>query len=107
MEQTQRLANLSCIYSCIKKFCFYTRKQWVKRQCILHSYGEEELTDTAELCTELQQRLSEGTIPHHMPATTLPAPDNMHVVLSERKCKCGSTTHQRTSHRECPLKKIT
>ena len=69
----------------------------------MHTYGEE-LADTAELQAELEQSMTEGSVPHHMP-TSVPRPDDVDIVLSGRKCKCGSTTHQRTSHRECPLKR--
>lgn len=27
------------------------------------------------------------------------------LVVSGRKCHCGSTHHQRTSHKDCPLNK--
>ena len=78
----------------------------MKRQRIVHSYGEEdELAGTAELQALLEHCVKEGTVPHHMPTSTPDGrPENVDVVVSGRRCKCGSTTHQRTSHRECPLK---
>ena len=27
------------------------------------------------------------------------------LIVSGRKCRCGSTQHQRTSHKDCPLNK--
>lgn len=78
----------------------------VKRQRIVHSYGEEELVDTDELQAELEEHISEGSVPRHMPTTIPPRPENIDVVISGQKCKCGSTTHQRTLQRECPLKSV-
>lgn len=53
---------------------------------------------------ELEQRIREGTVPHHIPPTTH-TPDGVDTILGGKHCKCGSTTHQRISHRDCPLKK--
>ena len=84
---------------------YYHRKQWVKRQKIVHSYGEdEEECDTEEFQAELEQHMRDGTVPHCIPAQS-EKPDSMEIVLGGKKCKCGSTTHQRISHRDCPLNK--
>ena len=84
----------------------YHRKQWVKRQRIVHSYGdeEEELEDPDELRTELEKYMHKGTVLHNVPAVSN-KPDGVDVILGGKKCKCGSTTHQRISHRDCPLNK--
>jgi len=69
------------------------RKKWVKRQAILHTYGvEDEEDDSGEDRTLVQQaqRMVGG---------------EETVIVSGRKCRCGSTTHQRTSSRLCPLNK--
>ena len=76
----------------------------MKRQHIVHSYGEEELVDAAELQADLEERLRNGTVQHSMPAHCN-RPENVDIILGGKKCKCGSTTHQRTSHRNCPLNK--
>ena len=77
----------------------------MKRQHIVHSYGEDEDEwDTVELQTELEQHMRDGTVPHHVPPQ-VPKPDGVDVLLGGKKCKCGSTTHQCISHRECPLNK--
>ena len=60
--------------------------------------------DPSELQAELEQRIREGTVPHHIPPTTR-TPDGVDTILGGKRCKCGSTTHQRISHRDCPLKK--
>ena len=77
----------------------------MKRQRIVHCYGEDEDEwDTEELQADLEQHMCDGTVPHHVPAQS-EKPDGVHVVLGGKKCKCGSTTHQRISHRDCPLNK--
>jgi len=77
----------------------------VKKQHIVHSYGEDEDDwDAEDQQTELERCMHDGTVPHHIPARSS-KPDSIEVVLGGKKCKCGSTTHQRTSHHECPLNK--
>ena len=84
---------------------FLYRKDWVKRQRIVHSYGDEELIDPAELQEQLEECMQAGTVPNEVP--TLPTgtlqPTDVDVIIGGKKCKCGSTTHQRTSHKDCPL----
>lgn len=76
----------------------------MKRQKIVHSYGEEEeLEDPDDFQAELEKRIRDGTFPNRIPAVS-DKPDGVDV-LGGKKCKCGSTTHQRISHRECPLNK--
>ena len=84
--------------------CFsYYGKQWVKRQKIVHTYGDDDdFLEPTELQAELEQRMRDGTVPHHIPTTGV-RPDGVDVVLGGKYCKCGSTTHQRISHRDCPL----
>jgi len=83
----------------------YHRKLWVKRQKIVHSDGgEEEEGDTEDFVAELEQRMRDNTVSHRVPAQS-ERPDGVDVVLGGRRCKCGSTTHQRISHRDCPLNK--
>lgn len=68
------------------------RKKWVKRQAVIHTYGvegEEEGTEDSNLVQEAEQLLGgEDT-----------------QIVSGRKCKCGSTSHLRTSSHSCPLNK--
>ena len=92
---------------------FYFRKEWVKRQHIVHSYGKEDeaedYIEEPEVRRELEQRISNGTIIRFVPqANTSSKPDDIDVVVggvTKKPCKCGDTTHQRTSHRNCPLNK--
>ena len=77
----------------------------MKRQHIVYNYGEDEdECGGEELLAELKLQIRDGTVPHHIPAL-FEKPDNIDVVLGGKKCKCGSTTHQRISHCECPLNK--
>ena len=48
--------------------------------------------------------MRDGTIPHQIQVCSEKA-DGVDIVVGGKKCKCGSTTHQRISHRECPLNK--
>lgn len=68
------------------------RKKWVKRQAVIHTYGvegEDEGTEDSNLVQEAEQLLGgEDT-----------------QIVSGRKCKCGSTSHLRTSSHSCPLNK--
>lgn len=77
----------------------------MKRQRIVHSYGEDEdELDAEELQEELEQHMRDGTVPHQIPVCS-EKPDGVDIVVGGKKCKCGSTTHQRIFHRECPLNK--
>ena len=46
--------------------------------------------------------MRDGTVPHCVPAQS-EKPDSVEVVVGGKKCKCGSTTHQRISHHKWPL----
>ena len=54
-------------------------KKWVKLQAIVHSYGQDDEGDDE---------------PGDVAEVT---------VISNRTCRCGSTSHKRTTHRSCPL----
>lgn len=69
------------------------RKKWVKRQAILHTYGAEDEDDGSEEDRTLIQE-----------AERIMGGEETEIV-SGRKCRCGSTTHLRTSSRLCPLNK--
>ena len=83
------------------------RKEWVKRQKILHSYGEDEneIADETDLQEELRQRILDNTVPHNLPSICANMPTDVDVIVGGKHCKCGSATHQRISHRDCPLNK--
>ena len=69
------------------------RKQWVKQREIRHDYGEEDGEDDPEVdhSTGVRELLSSSSVS---------GPDKAVLIASKKKCKCGSTTHLRTSHRE-------
>ena len=69
------------------------RKKWVKRQAILHTYGAEDDDDGSEEDRTLVQE-----------AERIMGGEET-VTVSGRKCRCGSTSHLRTSSRLCPLNK--
>ena len=68
------------------------RKQWIRKQRILHTYGSDN-DDTDELSEGDDTFKDKGVAP----AT---------ITTSKKgKCKCSSTSHRYSSHRECPLNK--
>ena len=64
----------------------------VKQQEIRHDCGEEDGEDDPEVddSTGVRELLSSSSVS---------GPDKA-VLIASKKCKCGSTTHLRTSHRE-------
>ena len=74
------------------------RKRWVKRQEIRHDYGEEDVEDDLEVNDSAGAR-------ELLSRSSVSGPDRAVIIASKKKCKCGSTTHLRTSHRECPMNK--
>ena len=69
------------------------RKQWVKSQAIQHDYGSSD-----EECVSDQE--ADGLL-----SSDDSVADGVIVTCSVSKCKCGSVTHKRTNHRDCPLNK--
>ena len=69
-----------------------------RKQEIKHDYGEEDGEDDLEVddSTGARELLSRSSVS---------GPDRAVIIASKKKCKCGSTTHLRTSHRECPMNK--
>ena len=74
------------------------RKRWVKQQEIRHDYGEEDGEDDPEVDDSAGARELLGN-------SSVSGPDRAVIIASKKKCKCGSTTHLPTSHRECPMNK--
>ena len=74
------------------------RKRWVKQQEIRHDYGEEDGEDDPEVddSTGARELLSNSSVS---------GPDRAVIIASKNKCKCGSTTHLQTSHKECLMNK--
>ena len=85
------------------------RKAWVKRQQIIHSYGagedeEEEYIDPSELRQGIEESIASGSAQPPNVVSTLPTvPDDIDVCVGGRGCnKCGSLTHKRSNHKDCP-----
>lgn len=70
------------------------RKKWVKRQALVHTYGggddDDGNDDVSEEITREANVLMGGTVEE----------DGGLTVISGKKCKCGSTQHKRTSHKD-------
>ena len=66
------------------------RKQWSRRQTIYHTYGSDDDNEDEDN-VELREG---GTEQCGSKATN-----------AVRQCKCGSSEHRYTSHRNCPLNK--
>ena len=69
------------------------REKWVKQQAVRHSYGQEDSgdeDDDGNLVRDVGEMIGN---------------EDESTLISGRKCRCGSTTHSRTSHRSCPLNK--
>lgn len=69
------------------------RKKWVKQQAVRYTYGgdlEDDGDDDGQLVADVNAMLENG---------------EELLVVSGRKCRCGSTQHQHTSHKDCPLNK--
>jgi hypothetical protein len=97
------------------------RKQWTKRQRIIHSYGtteEDDFHTTTPIPTPSTQQqdvgLSDDALVDIVQAEQTPHPSADLVVVTNckgtpptpqkfKRCKCGSSTHQRTSSKQCPL----
>ncbi len=68
-------------YSVNHRLVYFHSKQWAKRQRIVHNYGEDDdECDTEELQAELEQRMTDGTVPHRVPARSEKS-DGVDVVL--------------------------
>ena len=84
---------------CNVTFVLY-RKAYSKRQAILHSYGDDLDKEGDE---------SDSEVDGADPASLEPNVNDDVMVATASKdkkpCKCGSTSHRRISHKECPLNK--
>ena len=75
----------------------------MKRQKIVHSYGDDWLEE-GDLEEELEHRVSTNTVPQRFPAMQDTMPGDVDFAIGSKHCKCGSSTHQQTSHHDCPLR---
>ena len=72
------------------------RKRWAKQQEIKHDYGEEDDLEVDDDSTNVKDLLDSSSVSR---------PDKTIIIASKKRCKCGSPTHLRTSHRQCPMNK--
>jgi len=78
------------------------RKRWVRQQLVQHTYGDaEEYGDQADddeaEAAGIMVKENQGTSAEVVVVGT--------VAGATQCCKCGSSKHKRTSHKDCPLKK--
>ena len=89
------------------------RKQWAKRQRIIHQYGVEDSDSDDEignktLPTIEGQQLEDNAVlvlSEHSQQAASTKGKGKAAGSTKKPCKCGSTTHCRTSFRDCPLHK--
>ena len=66
------------------------RKKWVKKQALQHSYGnEDDDEDNSDNDDDANKRIAVEAA-------------KQITKVKERKCRCGSKEHKRTSHSACP-----
>ena len=75
-----------------------SRKKWVKRQSVIHSYGQDEDD------VEDDEAIDQSTI-SETDALVRGGDDRNLTIVSGKTCRCGSQEHRRTSHKDCPLNK--
>ena len=75
------------------------RKRWAKQQETKHDYGDEDGENDLEVDDD-----SAG-VRDLLSSSSVSGPDRKVIISNKKRCKCGSTTHLRTSHRECPMNK--
>lgn len=108
----------------------FSRKAWVKRQTIMHSYGDDEdedgFIDPVQLCEQVEQELRNqkgcircGSHTHKRSthkdcpfnkkyvSSTLPVlSEGVDVTVGGKGCnRCSSLTHKRSTHKDCPFNK--
>ena len=89
------------------------RKQWAKRQKILHQYGEEEDNDDSSddggsetpPAIAGQELVDDAMLVLCKVNEETTKKGKGKAKSAQKPCKCGSTTHSRTSFRDCPLHK--
>lgn len=88
---------------------FYFRKKYIKNCQIRHTYGDEEddeayNEESALLLTE--KAIANGSARPPPVLAPVPAPEGANVEVGGKSCKwCGSRTHLRKSHKDCPYNK--
>ena len=86
-------------------YFFTNRKKFVKNCQIRHSYGDEEddLVNEEEAILVTQTAIANGTAQPAPHLEEVAAPEGAEVEVGDKACKwCGSKTHLRRSHKDCP-----
>ena len=87
-------------------FSVFRRKKYVKNCQIQHSYGEEVDNNLVEeeALKLTQSAINEGSATGVILSDVdAPAPEGAVVEVGGKKSKwCGSNTHTRRSHKDCP-----
>ena len=79
------------------------RKQWGKRQRVLHTYGPEDDDDSSD---DGPQQPTTSSQPGANDVINDNGADIVLTMGSKKQCNaCGSTTHQRRSSKQCPFNK--
>ena len=89
-------------------FFSLNRKKFVKNCQIRHSYGDEEddLVNEEEAILVTQTAIADGTARPAPVLEEVAAPEGAEVEVGGKSCKwCGSQTHLRRSHKDCPANK--
>ena len=82
----------------------FPREKFSKRQKIVHTYGmQDEDLDTGDAVEEAKARLENGE--SNVELVDVEPPPGAKITIGGKKCKCGSTTHMRTSHKSCKFYK--
>ena len=90
------------------------RKRWGKEQKIKHTYGIDEDEDEEIVHLDLdkesdkkaQELISKDNISESSGTCVISnlKKKNNTTRKEEKSCRCGSTEHKRTSHKDCPLR---
>ena len=89
-------------------FFHLTRKKFVKNCQIRHSYGYEDkdLVNEEEAILVTQAAITDGTAQPAPVLEQVAAPEGAEEEVGAKACKwCGSRTHLRKSHKDCPANK--
>ncbi|KAK3732460.1 hypothetical protein QZH41_014903, partial [Actinostola sp. cb2023] len=86
------------------------RKRYTKSCQIRHTYGEdddEQVLEEDVLLRLTERAIEDGTAPTlRLVDSAVLAPEGATVSIGGKRCKsCGSTSHMRSSHKDCPNNK--
>lgn len=83
----------------------------MRRQRIVHSYGREEISmNEDEVLAEVQKKLRKNNSIGNQTGGDVAARKGALVNSGNasgshsKTCRCGSSGHQQTSHKDCPLR---